>query len=420
MPNSKVVIIGGGFAGISMTKVLLNKNFDILLIDKHNYHTFQPLLYQVATGGLEPDSIAYPIRRIFRGKKNFSFRMAEVKKVIADKSYIETSIGQIPYDYLIIATGSESNYFNFEPIKNQLMSLKSLPNALDLRSMIMQNFEAAIIAANNDQKQALINIAIVGAGPTGVELAGALAEMRKYVLPKDYPELDFSTMHIYVLEAGDKVLSAMSEKSSQKALVYLHKLNVNVKLNTKVVDYKNHKLIIEDGTQISVDTVIWTAGVKGNTILGINKETITSGNRIKTDRYNKVEGYRNIFAIGDIASMSSEKYTKGYPMLAQVAIQQGKLLSKNLVALSKNKPMRPFKYNDKGSMATIGRNKAVVDLPFIKFQGTLAWMVWMFVHILSLVGFRNKAIAFVDWTSNYFTYDRALGLIIRPFHRKEN
>ena len=414
----KIVIIGAGFGGIYLVKALRNKNVDVLLIDQYNYHNFQPLMYQVATGGLEPNSIAYPIRRILRGFKNVSFRMAAVKAINPLKNEIETSIGICQYDYLILATGSETNFFNFEATKDKLLTLKSIPDALNLRSFIFQNLEKALISQENETIDEILNIAIVGGGPAGIELAGALAEMKRFVIPKDFPDLDLSKMNINVYEASPKLLGVMSPMASEKSLEYLTKLGVNVYLNSKVNTYNGKELALDDGSSYLTDTVIWTAGVKGAVIQGLPKESIVSGNRIAVNEYNQVLNSTSIFAIGDVAACISTENPKGLPMLAPVAQQQGKLLAKNIMKLIEKKEMKPFAYKNKGTMATIGRRKAVVDLPNWKFQGTFAWLVWMFIHIMSLVGFRNKAVAFLDWMTNYFTYDKPLGLIIRPFNRK--
>ena len=396
----KIVIIGAGFGGISIAKSFKNKPVNVLLIDKHNYHNFQPLMYQIATGGLEPDSIAYPVRRIFRNQANFSFRMANVISVNTESNLLHTTIGDVSYDYLVIATGSTNNYFNFEPVKQKLLTLKSIPDALNIRSYIYQNLEKALVEQEKRPIEDIINIAIIGGGPAGIELAGALAEMKHYVLPKDFPDLDLSKMEINLYEAAPKLLSAMSEDSSKMSLKYLIRLGVNVHLNSKVEAYDGTKLSLEDGSNFITDTVIWTAGVKASPIDGLSKEVITGGNRILVNEYNQINTTENVFAIGDVAACVTPENPKGLPMLAPVAQQQGKLLSKNV-------------------MATIGRKKAVVDLPKWKFQGTFAWLVWMFIHIMSLVGFRNKFVAFYDWMSNYFTYDKPLGLIIRPYKRQE-
>ncbi len=413
----KIIIIGAGFGGLSLAKALKKQNADVLLIDQNNYHNFQPLMYQIATGGLEPDSIAYPIRRIFRGYKNLTFRMAKVNAVNTVENEIETSIGVFPFDYLIIATGSETNYFNFEAVKDNLLTLKSIPDALNLRSFIFQNLEKALIKQNHQSPQEILNIAIVGGGPAGIELAGALAEMKRHVIPKDFPDLDISKMEINLYEASPKLLSAMSENASLKSYEYLNELGINIYLNAKVVSYDGTYLTLADETSFKTDTVIWTAGVKGNPINGLPEEAVVS-NRIVINEFNQVLNTSSIFAIGDVASHISEENPKGLPMLAPVAQQHGKHLANNIINLIKEKPLQSFVYKDKGTMATIGRGKAVVDLPNWKFQGTFAWLVWMFIHIMSLVGFRNKAIAFLDWMNNYFTYDRPLGLIIRPYKRK--
>ena len=411
----KIVIIGAGFGGISIAKSFKNKPVNVLLIDKHNYHNFQPLIYQIATGGLEPDSIAYPVRRIFRNQANFSFRMANVISVNTESNLLHTTIGDVAYDYLVIATGSTNNYFNFEPVKQKLLTLKSIPDALNIRSYIYQNLEKALVEQEKRPIEDIINIAIIGGGPAGIELAGALAEMKHYVLPKDFPDLDLSKMEINLYEAAPKLLGAMSEDSSKMSLKYLIRLGVNVHLNSKVEAYDGTKLSLEDGSNFITDTVIWTAGVKASPIDGLSKEVITGGNRILVNEYNQIDTTENVFAIGDVAACVTPENPKGLPMLAPVAQQQGKLLSKNLIKLINKKPMTPFVYKDRGVMATIGRKKAVVDLPKWKFQGTFAWLVWMFIHIMSLVGFRNKFVAFYDWMSNYFTYDKPLGLIIRPY-----
>lgn len=415
----KIVIIGAGFGGISIAKSFKNKPVNVLLIDKHNYHNFQPLMYQIATGGLEPDSIAYPVRRIFRNQANFSFRMANVISVNTESNLLHTTIGDVTYDYLVIATGSTNNYFNFEPVKQKLLTLKSIPDALNIRSYIYQNLEKALVEQDKKPIEDIINIAIIGGGPAGIELAGALAEMKHYVLPKDFPDLDLSKMEINLYEAAPKLLGAMSEDSSKMSLKYLIRLGVNVHLNSKVEAYDGTKLSLEGGSNFITDTVIWTAGVKASPIDGLSKEDITGGNRILVNEYNQIDTTENIFAIGDVAACVTPENPKGLPMLAPVAQQQGKLLSKNLIKLINKKPMTPFVYKDRGVMATIGRKKAVVDLPKWKFQGTFAWLVWMFIHIMSLVGFRNKFVAFYDWMSNYFTYDKPLGLIIRPYKRQE-
>jgi len=419
MPK-KIVIVGCGFGGVELAKKLKDQPFEVLLLDKNNYHTFQPLLYQVATGGLEADSIAYPIRRIFRDAKNIRFQMCEVLKIETHEKLLKTNVGDIAYDILVLASGSCNKYFNFESIKYEFLPLKSVTDALNMRSFLMQNLEKTISTYNPDEKEILMNVAIIGGGPTGIELAGALAEMRKYVLPKDFPEIDFANMRITLFEAAPKLLGSMSEKASKASERFLKKLNVEIRLNSKVVTYQNSKISLEDGQTFLTDSVIWTAGVKGNAIEGIKPDLINGDNRLLVDEHNKLVNMEDIYVIGDLAAYIGSEKSKGLPMLAQVAIQQAALLAKNLVALENGKPQRAFVYNNKGSMATIGKNKAVVDLPHYRFQGAFAWFVWMFVHIISLVGFRNKLVTLLGWLWNYFKYDRPLGLIIRPYKKQDN
>ncbi|MEO5790312.1 MAG: NAD(P)/FAD-dependent oxidoreductase [Gelidibacter sp.] len=410
--NPRIIIVGAGFGGIKLVKELCNKPVEVVLIDQNNYHNFQPLMYQVATGGLEPGSIAYPVRRIFRKYKNIHFRMAEVLSVNIEKNQVFTSIGEIDFDYLVIASGSENNFFNFEPVKDKLLALKSVPEALSLRNSIFRNLEKAMAYKMKNPLKEVMNIAIIGGGPAGLELAGALAEMKRYVLPKEFPDLDRSTMNINLYQSGPKLLEAMSEEASDKSLEYLKELGVNVCLNTRVENYDGDKIEFADGSFFNTNLVIWTAGVKGAPIKGFPENTILPGNRISVDEYNEVSGCKNIFAIGDVAAHITIENPKGQPMLAPVAQQQGKLLAKNILNKIENNPMAPFQYHNRGVMATIGRNKAVVDLPHYKFQGVFAWFVWMFVHILSIVGFRSKIVAFIDWSTNYFSYDRPLGVIL--------
>ena len=415
----RVVIIGGGFAGLAAAKGLEEQELQVVLIDKHNYHTFQPLLYQVATGGLEPDSIAFPLRKRFNDVENFYFRLAEVLNINAEKNYIETSIGDLEYDQLIIATGSTTNFFGNTNIKKYAMEMKSVPQALNIRSLVLENFEEALLATSLEKRLALMNFVIVGGGPTGVELAGALAEMKKGILPKDYPDLDIRQMKINLIQSSGELLKGMSSKASEKAEDFLIKLGVDVWKNLRVLDYDGETVTTNGADHFKAETLIWAAGVKGKSIKGLQEEClIERANRFKVNEYNKVEGYKNIFAIGDVACMQTKNYEKGHPMMAQPAIQQGKFLAKNIIADLHNKPLKSFIYKDRGSMATIGRNKAVVDLPKWKFQGVFAWFVWMFVHLFSLIGFRNKAVVFFNWLYNYIRFDRETRLIIRPFKQK--
>ncbi|TYP96464.1 NADH dehydrogenase FAD-containing subunit [Tenacibaculum adriaticum] len=416
----RVVIVGGGFAGLAVAKGLEEQELQVVLIDKHNYHTFQPLLYQVATGGLEPDSIAFPLRKRFNDVENFYFRLAEVVNVNADKNTIETSIGTLEYDELIIATGSTTNFFGNTNIEKYAMEMKSVPQALNIRSLVLENFEEALLEKDLEKRHALMNFVIVGGGPTGVELAGALAEMKKGILPKDYPDLDIRQMKINLIQSSGELLKGMSSKASEKAEDFLIKLGVDVWKNLRVLNYDGETVTTNGEDHFNAQTVIWAAGVKGETVNGLQAECLVErANRFKVDMYNKVVGYENIYAVGDIACMQTEVYKYGHPMMAQPAIQQGTLLAKNILAKFKGKKQKEFVYNDKGSMATIGRNKAVVDLPKWKFQGVFAWFVWMFVHLFSLIGFRNKVIVFMNWVYNYIRFDRETRLIIRPYKKKD-
>lgn len=412
-----IIIVGGGFGGIELAKKLRNKPVQVLLLDRHNYHTFQPLLYQVATGGLEPDSIAFPLRRIFKGQENFSFRMTEVEQIVPEQQVLKTSIGDLKYDYLILATGSDTNFFGQKEIEHYSMPMKSIPEALNLRSMLLQNLEEAIIEQGEAKQRALLNFVVVGGGPTGVELSGALAELKKHVLANDYPELDLSKVNIYLIEGSDKILGAMSAQASEKSRIFLEEMGVNVLCNQRVLSYNGEAIELSEAPSIPTKNVLWSAGVKGAVIKGIPSEAITRGQRILVDEYNRVQGYSNIFAIGDLAAMLSDQYPNGHPGVAPVAIQQGKNLAQNLLRIIQQRYLIPFIYHDKGSMATVGRNRAVVDIGKIRFQGVFAWFVWMFVHLMTLVGFRNKLVVFVNWVWSYFSYDRGTRLIIRRFSR---
>ncbi|CAM1345206.1 NAD(P)/FAD-dependent oxidoreductase [Tenacibaculum amylolyticum] len=415
----RVVIIGGGFAGLAVARGLEGKELQVVLLDKHNYHTFQPLLYQVATGGLEPDSIAFPLRKRFNNIENFFFRLAEVTGIDSEEKEIETSIGNLHYDYLVIATGSTTNFFGSTNIKKYTMEMKSIPQSLNIRSLILENFEEALLTSDLEERKKLMNFVIVGGGPTGVELAGALAEMKKGILPKDYPDLDIRLMKINLIQGADCLLKGMSPKASEKAEDFLIKLGVDVWKDLRVFDYDGD-MVKTDGTDnFRAATVIWAAGVKGAAIEGLESECVVErAERYKVDEFSRVQHHDTIFAIGDVACMKSEKYPYGHPMMAQPAIQQGQLLAKNILAELRGKPMKPFAYNDKGSMATVGRNKAVVDLNKWKFQGVFAWFVWMFVHLFSLIGFRNKAVVFLNWVYNYIRFDRETRLIIRPYKKR--
>ena len=421
IPESKVpriVIVGGGFAGVNLVKALKNKPVQVVLIDKHNYHTFQPLLYQVSSSGLEPDSIAYPLRKIIKNSNNIFFRLAEVNEIDSEANQLVTSIGVLSYDYLVIATGTKTNYFGNEAIEKNSMPMKNVPQALNIRSLILQNIEKATIANSVEERKAFLNFVIVGGGPTGVELAGAIAELRNNIVPKDYKDLNANDMQIHLLEGGSRVLPPMSEHASKKANEFLKELGVEVHCKTFVENYDGSTVETNTDLELESETLIWAAGVTGNPIQGLDGDVLLEKlNRYHVNHYNQIEGHENIFALGDVAYMETEAFPKGHPQVAQPAIQQGQLLGKNIFNLIAQKPMKKFKYNDKGSMATIGRNRAVVDLGRLKFAGFFAWFVWMFVHLMALVGFRNRVIVFFNWSYNYINFDKAARLIIRPFSK---
>lgn len=412
----KIVIIGAGFAGLRLARKLKNKNFEVWLIDKNNYHQFQPLFYQVATSGLEPSSIAFPLRKVFQGQKNIHVRCTEVMSINSNAKSISTGIGDITYDYLVIATGAGTNFFGNKLVEENALPMKSVSEALNLRNTILQNLEDALVASK-DAKEALMNIVIVGGGPTGVEVSGALAEMKRNVLPMDYPELDFNAMNIYLVEAGPKTLGVMSEPASTKSQEYLTKLGVNVLTSTQVTSYDGSEVVFSNGNKIQTKNLIWAAGVKGNLIKGLPENCVAKGNRIKVNRFNEVEGLKDVFALGDIAFMVTEKYPNGHPQVATVANDQADVFYKNLLNFQSNQPLIQFEYKDKGSMATVGRNLAVVDLPFIKFQGFFAWLFWMFLHLMLILGVKNKLLVFINWMWKYFTFDQSLRLIIKPYKK---
>jgi len=413
----RIIILGAGFAGLILARKINPDDYQIVLLDRHNYHTFQPLLYQVATGGLEPGSIAHPLRKFIKRRPWVILRIAEVTGIDKDQQQIITNIGSLRYDKLILATGSKTNFFGQQHLPEFAMRMKTVPQALDLRSLILQHFEEALLTSDLAQRERLITFVVVGGGPTGVETAGALGELKKHVLPKDYPELDIRRMQIHLIEAGPRVLAGMSEQASEKALKFLKELDVNVWLNAPVKDYDGQLVTIAGDKSINSQLLIWTAGVIGALPEGIPAEAIGRGGRLLVDEFNQVKAMPNTYAVGDVSLMLTEKYPNGHPMVAPVAIQMAERLVSNLRAGARNQKMRPFSYFDKGSMATIGRNRAVVDIHKIRFQGFFAWFVWMFVHLMSIVGFRNRMVVFVDWFWNYVSYDRALRLIIRPFKK---
>ena len=415
--KKKIIIIGGGFAGIQLVRQLDEDLFDILLIDKINHHQFQPLFYQVATSQLEPASISFPLRNIFKGKKNLQIRLTEVLHIDETNNSIATSIGNFNYDYLVIAIGCKTNFFGNQEIEKHAFTLKTTFDAITIRNHILQTFEN-IISADEHIKESLLNLIIVGAGPTGVELAGAFAEIRKNILPNDYPGIDFSKFKIIVIEGSKNTLNSMSENAKIASRKYLDDMGVIIKTETIVANYDGKLLTLNNGESIKTKTVIWAAGVTGNSILGLPETYYGNANRLKVNLINQVIGTKNIYALGDIAEMTSLKYPKGHPQLANVAINQAKNLGKNFSLILQNKDTQNFEYKDLGSMATIGRNKAVVDLPFFKFQGYFAWVIWMFLHLMLILSVRNKLIIFINWAWAYCTKDTSLRLILKQKTKK--
>jgi NADH:ubiquinone reductase (H+-translocating) len=411
--NKRIVILGAGFAGLQLARQLSNTSYEITLIDRYNFHQFQPLFYQVATARIEPSSISFPLRKIFQRKKNIHIRLAEVKEIKTAENKVFTTDGDFEYDYLVVATGCTTNFFGNKEIAEKSFPMKSTTEAMALRNRILLNFEDAINASDEELK-VIMNIVVVGGGPTGVELAGALAEMKKNVLPKDYPDMDFSNLSVYLLEGGPATLGPMSKASQQKSQQYLEQLGVQVWTNAVVENYDGYTVRLKDGKTIATRNLIWAAGVTGNVPNGFSTEIIQRGNRLKVNRFNKVEGFENIFAVGDIAYMETPKYARGHPQVANVAINQAKLLGKNFKAALNNGTWKEFEYKDPGSMATVGKRKAVVDLPKFSFQGRLAWFTWMFLHLMLILSVRNKLFIFINWAISYFTNDTTLRLILLP------
>lgn len=416
--KKRVVIIGGGFAGLKVARKLNTQRFQVVLLDKNNYHLFQPLLYQVATSGIGPSSISFPFRKIFRNKKNFHIRLCTAERVVPDKQIVETSIGCIAYDYLVIATGCETNYFGSTDLAYRTMALKTTPEALYNRNRILESFEKALNTPQYDDRRKLMTFVIVGAGATGIELAGSMAEARKFVLHRDYPDLDINLMRIILIDAGPRVLPAFSEKSSDDVRKHLEKLHVEIILNAAVQTYQNSILTLADGREIVTANVFWVAGVKANSLLGFGESAYGRGNRLKVDEFSRVAGYKQIFALGDTALMATGAYPNGHPQVVQPAIQQASRLVKNIHNMETGKFLRPFKYRNKGSMATIGRNAAVLEVKNIRMSGFFAWVIWLFVHLMSILGVKNKLIVMLDWTWSYFTYDQSLRLLFKMQNRK--
>lgn len=416
----RVVIIGGGFAGLALVEKLKHKEVQVVLFDKNNFHQFQPLFYQVATSALEPDSIVFPFRKQINGYKNVLFRLAEVEEIQPSTNTIITNKGSVHFDYLVLATGTTTNFFGMDNVESHSLGMKDIRDSLNIRHMMLQNLEQAAITCDDKERDALTNFVIVGGGPAGVEMAGALAEFCKYILPKDYPEYPSSIMNIYLIEAIDELLSTMSEKASTKTLKYLKDLDVKVLFNESVSDYDGSIVTTKSGKTILAKNLIWTAGVKGQFPKGIDEKHVVRGNRLKTDSFLMVEGYDNILAIGDIAAVITEETPKGHPQVAQTAIQQGKYLGNILLKIIKNEGVNPFEYKDKGSLATVGKRRAVADLGKFKFAGYFAWLLWSIVHLLSISGFRNRLMVGFNWAVSYFTYEKSNRLIIRNFEPKSS
>jgi len=410
--QKRIVIIGAGFGGLKLAQKLIGSGYQIVLIDKNNYHQFQPLFYQVASSGIEPSSILFPLRKIFQKQKDVYIRVAEVFSVDPEKKELKTSLDTVWYDYLVIATGVNSNFFGMKNMEEYAVPMKSVSEAMALRNRLLQTFEKAVSIRDQNEKKSLLNIVIVGGGPTGVEVAGAIAEMKNFVLPKDYPDQNFDLMQINLIEGSGELLGGMSAHASEKALFYLKRLGINVTLNSRATGYDGRLLNLADGTVVKTQTVIWAAGISGEVPEGFPKDSIGRGMRLIVDEFNKLKSFDDIYAIGDVCLMSTPKYPNGHPQVAQVAIQQGKNLAKNFLFLKSKMQHHPFRYVDKGSMATIGRNRAVADLPFVKFSGFIAWLTWMFVHLMSIVGVKNRLLIFINWMWNYMTYDQSLRLIL--------
>lgn len=413
--KKRIVVVGAGFAGLTIAQQLSKHDFQVVLIDKNNYHTFQPLMYQVAMSGLEPSSIIFPLRKAFQNKKNFHIRICKVLEILREENKIITDIGQCHYDVLVLAQGATTNFFGNQVLAEQCLVLKSVGESMQLRNEILKDYEKAVITRDHDQRQPFLDTIIVGGGPTGVELAGSLAEMKQDILPKDYHELNAKEVDIYLLERGDRLLGTMSEKSSKAAKKFLEDLGVKVLVNTSLDSFENNVAKLSNGQEINAKKLIWAAGITGNFIKGLDQEMYSRGNRIVVDELNKVKGTENIYALGDIAAMVTSESPNGHPQVAQVALQQAKHLAKNLIKGTN----LPFKYKDLGSMATIGRNKAVVDLGKFHFNGFFAWIVWLFVHLAAILGVKNKIFVLINWLWSYVTYDQSLRLILKAEEKRD-
>ncbi len=418
--KKRVVIVGGGFSGLNVAKRLRRSGFQIVLIDRNNYHQFPPLIYQVASAGMEPSSISFPFRKIFAHRPDVYFRMAELRAVFPERKIIQTSIGKVDYDYLVLAAGATTNFYGNKNVAAEAMPMKTVAEAMGLQNAILANLERSITCATKLEQQELLNVVIVGGGATGVEVAGVLSEMKRTVLPHDYPDLDASLMNIYLIEAGNRLLSGLSPESSEAVERFLRNMGVNVLLNKMVTDYKDHKVCLADGSAIATRTFIWVSGVAGSEVGNFGQERLGRGRRVLVDEFNRVPGLDGVFCIGDQCLMEGDdKFPGGHPQVAQVAIQQGRNLASNLRRLEKGKPMRPFHYRNLGSMATVGRNKAVCEFAGVKLSGFVAWVMWLVVHLRSILGVRNKVVVLLNWMWNYFNYNQSLRMIFYPKKAKE-
>ena len=418
--KKRVVIVGGGFGGLRLANKLRNSDFQVVLVDRNNYHQFPPLIYQIASAGIEPSSISFPFRKIFQRRKNFFYRMAEVRSIFPKHKIIQTSIGKVHYDYLVLAAGSTTNFFGNQHVEEEAMPMKNVSEAMGLRNALLDNFERALTCAGEQERRELLNVVIVGGGASGVEIAGALSEMKNFVLPKDYPDLPSNLMHIYLIEAGDRLLASMSRESSAKVERYLRSMGVDVQLGKMVTDYRDHRVMMKDGSSIPTRTFIWVSGVAAQPVGNLPETLLGRGRRIKVDAYNRVEGLDGVFCIGDQCIMTAdEAYPGGHPQLAQVAIQQGTLLARNLVRLETGEELVPFRYKNLGTMATVGRNRAVAEFKKVKFGGFFAWFLWLAVHLRSILGVRNKLVVLFNWVWNYFSYSQSLRMIVYAKKAKE-
>ena len=413
--KKRVVIVGGGLGGLRLAEDLYGSGMQVVLIDKNNFHQFPPLIYQIASAGIDPSSISFPFRQIFRKRKDFYFRMAEARMVDTEKKILQTSIGKIDYDYLVLAAGATTNFFGNKNIEEWAIPMKTVPEAMGLRNALLSNFERALTCATEEERQELLNVVIVGGGATGVEIAGALAEMRRYVIPYDYPDMDSSLMHIYLIEAGDRLLAGLSQESSQKAYEFLKSMGVDIQFGKMVTDYRDHKVVMKDGTEIPTRTFLWVSGIRANAMPGIDESHLGRGFRFKVDKYNRIPGVEDVFAIGDQCLQTSDAaYPNGHPQVAQVAIQQAKNLAKNLKLINQgadSSELTAFRYKNLGSMATIGRNKAVVEIGKFRSQGFFAWVLWLVVHLRSILGVKNKMMVLLNWLWKYVSYNDSIRMI---------